>query len=132
MIDKIKELLMITQVRCKEKKDQKIWEARWLYWLLLSRRGEVSKAEPFPEKTTYKAWASLKILLLRSPSLPTTVKREDIFVNSAAGEKLRSLKVMAQVYTSVNPEVEVIKLNSAKIHRFLQLLSHSRGFFARV
>ncbi len=30
------------------------------------------------------------------------------------------------------PEVEVIKLNSAKIYRFLQLLSHSRGFFARV
>jgi hypothetical protein len=31
-----------------------------------------------------------------------------------------------------NPEVEVIKLNSAKNYRFLQLLSHSRGFFARV
>ncbi len=31
-----------------------------------------------------------------------------------------------------NPEVEVIKLNTAKIYRFLQLLSHSRGFFARV
>jgi hypothetical protein len=31
-----------------------------------------------------------------------------------------------------NPEVEVIKLNSVKISRFLQLLSHSRGFFARV
>ncbi len=31
-----------------------------------------------------------------------------------------------------HPEVEVIKLNSAKIYRFLQLLSHSRGFFARV
>jgi hypothetical protein len=31
-----------------------------------------------------------------------------------------------------SPEVEVIKLNSAKIYRFLQLLSHSRGFFARV
>ncbi len=30
------------------------------------------------------------------------------------------------------PEVEVIKLNSAKIYRFLQLLSDSRGFFARV
>ncbi len=29
-------------------------------------------------------------------------------------------------------EVEVIKLNSAKIYRFLQLLSHSHGFFARV
>jgi hypothetical protein len=29
-------------------------------------------------------------------------------------------------------EVEVIKLISAKIYRFLQLLSHSRGFFAKV
>ncbi len=29
-------------------------------------------------------------------------------------------------------EVEVIKLNLAKIYRFLQLLSHSLGFFARV
>ncbi len=30
------------------------------------------------------------------------------------------------------PEVEFIKLKAAKIYRFLQLLSHSRGFFARV
>ncbi len=30
------------------------------------------------------------------------------------------------------PEVEVTKLNSAKIYRFLQLLSHSRGFSARI
>ncbi len=29
-------------------------------------------------------------------------------------------------------EVEFIKLKAAKIYRFLQLLSHSRGFFARV
>jgi hypothetical protein len=32
----------------------------------------------------------------------------------------------------LTPEVEFIKLNSAKIYRFLQLLSHSRGFFVRV
>ncbi len=34
--------------------------------------------------------------------------------------------------STASPEVEVIKLNSAKIYRFLQLLSHSHGFFARV
>ncbi len=33
---------------------------------------------------------------------------------------------------ATRPEVEVIKLISAKIYRFLQLLSHSCGFFARV
>ncbi len=32
----------------------------------------------------------------------------------------------------VQSEVEFIKLKAAKIYRFLQLLSHSRGFFARV
>ncbi len=34
--------------------------------------------------------------------------------------------------TKICPEVEFIKLKTAKIYRFLQLLSHSRGFFARV
>ncbi len=35
-------------------------------------------------------------------------------------------------YVAWRPEVEFIKLKAAKIYRFLQLLSHSRGFFARV
>jgi hypothetical protein len=65
---------MITQVRCKEKKDQ-TYGKRDGYTGCFSIRGEVSKAEPVPEKTTYKAWASLKILLRRSPSLPTIVKQ---------------------------------------------------------
>ncbi len=51
--------------------------------------------------------------------------------------QFRALQGSAAYRTAVrtvrdSAEVEVVKLNSAKIYRFLQLLSHSRGFFARV
>jgi hypothetical protein len=50
------------------------------------------------------------------------------------GRESQRIKMHRLGYRFLNlyPKVEVIKLNSAKIYRFLQLLSHSCGFFARV
>ncbi len=88
--------------------DEKIFQSAALFWFGLRDVGILQ---------IFYSRAVVHRTLLDSPA----------FLEHSSAEKNRSL-------CPYKPwsEVEVIKLNSAKIYRFLQLLSHSRGFFARV
>jgi hypothetical protein len=52
-----------------------------------------------------------------------------LLLSRSRGEKHDQSTHLVGASRSACTEVEVIKLNSAKIYRFLQLLSHIRGFF---